>query len=406
MAKKKKNDNKDILESVRDDINKKFKDTGKNVASVMSDTSTDIEPEGWISTGDDILDLSISNRPHGGLPLGKYVNIYGDSGLGKSLLVAKVFANAQKRGGIGVYYDTENASYPPYMKVLGVDPTNLLYISDLNTVESIFRSVVELITNFKEKGFTKPLVIAIDSMTAVTTETGADLDTFEKKGYGTGAEKQLLLGEALKKTTALLKDTNILFITTDQIRDNFNANSPWAPKTRSTSGHAQKFWSDIRIELKKISTLKDGNRDIVGHEIQAQTVKNRIAPPYRKTLHYIYNTHGIDNYASWIENANKYNILKKVGGGYIKIPIETEGKKKEYYRDPESDNLPTTSNIKKLLRTNEEIRKLIYERFCDEMIIKYEPQNDAIFDDLEELIDANPDRNMDNFALTTENEDD
>ena len=395
MPKKEEN----ILYDIKDDINKQFKKEGHDVANVMDDIADDLEPKYWISTGDDILDLSVSNRPHGGLPTGRFINIFGDTGLGKSLLLAKIFANAQKMGGYGIYYDTEHASFPPYMKVLGVDPKKLIHITSLNTVEKIFESLISIILNFKKKGYTKPLVIGIDSMTAVTTETGADLDNHEKKGYGTGAEKQLLLGDELKKTTALLKGSNIVFITTDQIRDNFNATSPWSPKTRSTTGHAQKFWSDIRIELKNRGAIKDKKGDVIGHQVQAKTVKNRLAPPFRETLHYIYNTHGIDNYASWIENANKYNIFNRKRGGAIEIYDENG----EVIRD-ENGNMPTTKNIKKLLRTNEELRKRTYKAFCDEMIIKYNPQDDTIFEDLEDLIDIDPSLNMGNFKTTTENE--
>lgn len=398
MAKKKKEDN--ILGDIRDDLNKAFKKDGGDVANIMGDITDQLQPNDYISTGDDILDLSVSNRPHGGLPLGRYVNIYGDSGLGKSLLVAKIFANAQKKGGYGIYYDTENASFPPYMKVLGVDPDRLLHITKFNTVEKIFESMIRIIMQFKEKNYTKPLVIAIDSMTAVTTETGADLDIHEKKGYGTGAEKQLLLGDELKKTTNLLKGSNILFITTDQIRDNFNASSPWSPKTRSTTGHAQKFWCDIRIELKNRGAIKNTQKEVIGHQVQAETVKNRIAPPFRKTQHYIYNTNGIDNYASWIENANEYNIIKKKRGGAIEL--YDENGEQITMKD---GNMPTTKTIKRLLRTDEELRTNMYKQFCNKMIIKYDAQDDAVFEDLEDLINLNPDMNMSNFETTTEAQD-
>lgn len=394
---KKKEDN--LLGEIRDSVNKAYKKQGGNVANIMDDISDDLSPSDWISTGDDILDLSISNIPNGGLPLGRYVNIYGDSGLGKSLLVAKIFANAQKKGGYGVYYDTENASFPPYMRVLGVDPKRLLYFSTLNTVEDIFESMIQIILSFKQKGHTAPLVIAVDSMTAVTTKKGADLDVHDKQGYGTGAEKQMLLGDELKKTTSLLKGTNILFITTDQVRDNFNA-GPWASKTRSTTGHAQKFWSDIRLKMSNLQALKNSMNEKVGSKIQIETVKNRLAPPFRKTKHYIYNTHGIDNFASWIENGNEYGIIKKKAGGYIEIK-DVDGNA----ITTEDGKTPRANDLKKLIRTDEKIRKMMYEEFCNRMIIKYNPQDDAVFEDLEELIDMNPDMNMSDFETTTEFQD-
>lgn len=391
-----KKDDKKMLQDIKDSINNTFKTDGHDVANIMGEVEDKLQPRDWISTGDDILDLSISNRPNGGIPLGRFINIYGDSGLGKSLLVAKIFANAQKKGGMCVYFDTENASYPPYMKVLGVDPDRLIHITKFNTVEKIFKSMINFIVQFKEKGFTKPLIIAVDSMTAVTTETGADLDNFEKKGYGTGAEKQLLLGNALKKTTSLLKGSNIAFITTDQIRDNFDGGA-WSPQHRSTTGHAQKFWSDVRIELRNRGKIKNNNGEVIGHKVQAKTVKNRLAPPYRETYHYLYNTHGIDNYASWIENANEYDIINIKGGGYVDVFDEDGNKIKN-----EKGNVPRKGDLKKMLRTDENFRKSLYEQFCDEMIIKYDPQDDAVFEDLEDIINVENDKNMENFKTETE----
>lgn len=396
MAKKEKN----LLEGIRDNLNKSYKKDGGDVANIMGDITDELEPNDWISTGDDILDLSISNIPNGGLPVGRYVNIYGDSGLGKSLIVAKIFANAQKKGGYGVYYDTERASYPPYMKVLGVDPDKILHITKFNTVERIFESIIQIILDFKLQGYTQPLVIAIDSMTAVTTETGADLDIHEKKGYGTGAEKQLLLGDELKKTTGLLKGSNILFVTTDQVRDNFDGGGPWAPKTRATTGHAQKFWCDIRLEIKNMGAIKNKQKEKIGNKIQIETVKNRLAPPFRKTKHYLYNTHGIDNYASWIENGNEYGILNKKRGGYVEM---FDGDGKEILT--EEGNKPRSKDFKKIIRTNEDLRKQMYENFCDTMIIKYIQQDDAVFEDLEDIINTNPTLNMSDFETTTQAQD-
>lgn len=369
----------------------KFKSNSKEEIADAFDVFTNIdsaEPKDYISTGDDILDLYISNRPRGGVPLGRYLNIYSDSGLGKSLMVYKLIANAQKKGGIGVYYDTEGGAFKPYMRVLGVNEEELIYTHSLNTVEDIFASIINFIMSFKETGFTDPLVIAVDSMTAVTTRTGADLDTHEKKGYGTGAEKQLILNDELRKVMALIKESNILFVTTDQIRDNIGAMA-FQEKTRDTSGHAQKFYADIRLQLKKKKTLKIADEK-VGAEVEVTLKKSRISPPHRACKTYIYHTRGIDNYMSWVENGSDLGIIKK-GKGTLKFK-DKDGEEIRF-----DGKLPKVADFRRVLTEYPDIKNELYNQFCDRLIVQYEDITSLDLTDLDEVIAVDEDHAMSQF---------
>lgn len=352
---------------------------------------TDVDntaPHGYISTGDDILDLKICNVPRGGVPLGRYLNIYSDSGLGKSLLVYKLIANAQKQGGIGIYYDTENGAFKPYMQVLGVDEENLIYTDEIKTVEDIFQSIIELILSFNEEKFEAPLVIAVDSMYAVTTKTGADLDIHEKQGYGIGAEKQMVLNDELKKVMNLIKGSNILFVTTDQIRDNIGAFANQS-KVKDTAGHAQKFFADIRLEIKKKATLKQGDVE-VGNEVVIKTEKSRVAPPKQKCRSFIYHTRGIDNYMSWIENGSDLGIIEK-GKGTLKFKDE----KGEIIRI--DGKLPRYKDFRKIMVQYPEIKSELYNQFCEKLIIQYENIEDLDLTDLDDTISIDDDHNLKAF---------
>ena len=143
MAKKKKESVRDELSSIlADNLNKKFKSAHKVAYFLDGGEQTPTDLDGWISTGSPMLDLAISNRPNGGLPVGRLTEITGLEGSGKSLLAAHAIADTQKKGGLGVYIDTENACNTDFLEAIGVDIQKMLYVP-LETVEDIFEGIVE-----------------------------------------------------------------------------------------------------------------------------------------------------------------------------------------------------------------------------------------------------------------------
>lgn len=363
---------KDFTDILGDSLRTEFKDSEMTFRT-PEDRSERMNPSLYLSTGDPVLDLLISNKKNGGIPFGRYVNIYSDSGLGKSLLVQKLIANVQKIGGTAVYFDTEGGIYYEFMKVLGVKTDELIYIDDANAVEDIFQAIIQIILINMEKEIDNPLLIAVDSMTATTTRDGAKLDTMEQKGYGEGARKQKVLNDLFRKAITKIKQDNIILITTDQIRDKINA-SPWERNWKNTAGWAQKFYSDIRLEMTPRGAIKNKNKDVIGNKVNIKVVKSRIAPSDRAMDTFIYGTRGLDKYKSLLECAKDRKVIKK-GRDKIKFKIDGE----EYRRD--DGNLPTEMEFKRMLKEDKEIYNLIYDQVADSMIIEYEYEDELIDDD-------------------------
>lgn len=136
----------ELAQKLADGLNKKFKDFKAVHFLGSEDTQTDLRE--WVSTGSTTLDLAISNRPDGGLPVGRIAEFTGLEASGKSLIMAHLLANTQKKGGIAVYIDTENALSEEFLSAVGVDVKNMLYVP-LETIEDIFESIETLITNIR-----------------------------------------------------------------------------------------------------------------------------------------------------------------------------------------------------------------------------------------------------------------
>jgi recombination protein RecA len=386
MPKKKEHNQKEevaderFIMALRNTVRAQLKGDTHAVVDTLTNVTDYLMPKRWVTTGDDLLDLIISNRPDGGLPFGKFVNIYGDSTTGKSLIACKIMANVQKMGGVAVYFDTEHASFPPYLEVLGIDPEEVLYILHVRSVEKIFQTIITIILEHKRLNNKHPLCFVIDSMTATNLEAVMnDLEDFSDQGYQTGAKKQKVVGDAIRKIIDYVKDENILLVTTDQMRDNMNKKNMYDDQKLSTSGNAQIFYSDIRIQLKKRRTIKSGT-DIIGSEVEAYTVKNRTAPPYRKSIFHVYHTKGIDRFASWIENGKVLGILQ-TRGAYIQVD-DANGEKILI-----DGKMPSAKDIKRLLRTNEDFRKAVYNRFVEKLQIFYEIPTATDFEELDDVIE-------------------
>jgi recombination protein RecA len=390
MAKRQRNieaePSENFLLAIRDDIRTQFKGDSRAVVDTLENLNDYLTPKRYVSTGDDILDIIISNKANGGLPLSKFINIYGDSSAGKSLICAKIVSKIQEMNGTAIYFDTEHASYPEYLKVLGVDFDKVLYVLHVRSVEKIFKTIINIILKRIKLNDKSPLAIVVDSMTATNIDAIMDdLENFDDSGFQGGAKKQKILGESIQKIIDYVKDENVIFITTDQTRDNMERANAYSPKKRSTSGNAQIFYADVRIELKKTKAIKDKNtKEEIGSEVQVNVVKNRTAPPFRKSIMYVYHTRGIDRFASYVENGKLHGIITS-RGAYVSIQDENG-------EDIKIDGkLPTAKDVKRLLRTNEEFRKAVYDRFVKKLHIKYELVEDSAFEDLEDNVEFDDD---------------
>jgi recombination protein RecA len=314
MAKKKKEDtNRDELTGLlADSLNKKFSKTHHKVAYFLDgseDSPTDVND--WVSTGSTVLDLAISNRPDGGLPVSKIVEITGLEQSGKSLLASHVIANTQKKDGIAVYIDTESSLNAQFLEAIGVDVEKMVYLP-LETVEDIMEAIEDVILKVREKDPNKLVTIVVDSVAAATTKIESAAD-FEKDGYAT--QKAIILSKAMRKITNLIGKEKILLVFTNQLRQKMGA-MPFADQYTTSGGKALQFHASVRLRLKQVGKLKEklnGVDEVVGSEVEAIVVKNRMGPPNRKIRYNVFYRSGIDNYGGWLKLMKNYKVCKQSG---------------------------------------------------------------------------------------------
>ena len=207
--------NRDELSSLlAENLNKKFKGQQKVAYFLDGSEQTPTDLTEWVSTGDDMLDLAISNRPNGGFPVGRIVEVTGLEASGKSLLSAHTLANTQKKGGLAVYIDTENAINQEFLEALGVDTKKLLYVP-LEAVEDIFDAMDSIIESIRKSDKNRLVTIVVDSVAAATTKVELSAD-YDQAGYAT--QKAIIISKAMRKITNLIGRERILVVFTNQLR--------------------------------------------------------------------------------------------------------------------------------------------------------------------------------------------
>jgi len=236
----------ELVELLANELNKANKDGGK-IAYFLDEQENPAEISDWISTGSSILDLAISNRPHGGLPVGKMVEFNGLEGTGKSLVSAHVVADTQKKGGIAVVIDTENAAAPEFWKSLGVDLSKLLYVQ-CETVEDIFEKMEQMIG----------IAIIVDSVAAASTKVELESD-HGKDGFATG--KSIIISKAMRKITNMIGKQKVLTVFTNQLRQNLNAMA-FGDKYVVSGGKSLAYHCSVRVRLNNTGKLKKGEEVI------------------------------------------------------------------------------------------------------------------------------------------------
>ena len=343
----------DVLANVlADSLNKKFKDT--KVAYFLDGTdTTPTDIKDFISTGSSMLDLAIANKPNGGIAVGRITEINGLESSGKSLIGAHILAETQKKDGIAVYIDTENAVSEEFLKVLGIDTTKLLYLQ-LQTVEQIFQAIEEIVLKVREAEKDRLVTILVDSLAAASTQVEIDAD-FEKDGWATS--KAIIISKALRKITQMIGRQRIALVFTNQLRTKLGVmfGDPWT----TSGGKALPFHASTRIRLKNKGRITDSKKNVLGMTILAQVVKNRLGPPLRHAEFPLYFESGIDDIGSWLEVMKKHKLVKSAGAWYTYTDVAGEE-----YKFQSKDFL-------KILEENS-LKDEVYDRICDKVILKYD----------------------------------
>ena len=267
--------------------------------SMMRLGDTDREPIPAISTGSLGLDIALGI---GGLPRGRVVEIYGPESSGKTTLTLQVIAEAQKAGGSCAFIDAEHALDPIYAEHLGVDVDNLL-VSQPDTGEQ----ALEICDMVVRSGALD--VVVIDSVAALTPKAEIEGDMGDTH-MGLQAR---LMSQALRKMTGNIKNSNTLVILINQIRMKIGVMFG-SPET-TTGGNALKFYSSVRLDIRRIGSIKDGD-EVVGNETRVKVVKNKVAPPFRQTEFQIMYGKGIYHLGEVIDLGVKQNLIEKSGAWY------------------------------------------------------------------------------------------
>jgi len=352
----------ELVELLANELNKANKDGGK-IAYFLDEQENPADISDWISTGSSMLDLAISNRPHGGLPVGKMVELNGLEGTGKSLVSAHICAETQRKGGVAVVLDTENAAAPEFWKSLGVDLKNLLYVQT-DTVEDIFEKMEQMIGIVRKSSKDRILTLIIDSVAAASTKAELESD-HGKDGFATG--KSIIISKAMRKITNTIGRQKVLTVFTNQLRQNLNAMA-FGDKYVVSGGKALAYHCSVRVRLNNTGKLKKGE-EIIGNECKAVVVKNRMGPPQRQANFDIYFDSGIADYSSWIKVLKENNIIKQGGAYYT------------YKKDDGSEWKFQSKDFVSTMQTDQSLKEEVYLKICESVIMKYKDPNSQIVDD-------------------------
>ncbi|MEM7338928.1 MAG: recombinase RecA [Actinomycetota bacterium] len=321
-------------------IEKQF---GKGSVMKMGDRS-DMNVE-TVPTGALALDLALGV---GGLPRGRVVEVYGPESSGKSTLAMHVVAEAQRNGGICAYIDAEHAMDPTYASAIGVDVDELL-ISQPDTGEQ----ALEIADILVRSGSID--VIVVDSVAALTPR--AEIEG-EMGDTHVGLQARLM-SQALRKITANLNRTDTICVFINQLREKIGVMFG-SPET-TPGGRALKFYSSVRLDIRRIESLKDG-AEVVGNRTRVKIVKNKVAPPFRQAEFDIMYGQGISREGSLLDIAVDRSIVKKSGAWYT-----YEGEQIGQGRE----------NVKKFLKDNPDLVMEIQDRVLREVGLRGDEADEA-----------------------------
>ena len=294
-------------------------------AQALIDTSV-------VPTGALALDLALGV---GGIPRGRIIEVFGPESSGKTTLLYHLIAQAQKRGGMAAFIDAEHALDPDYAAKLGVD-TDALLVSQPDTGEQALEIADMLIRSGALD------ILVIDSVAALVPK--AEIEG-EMGDSHVGLQARLM-SQALRKMTSALNQSNTTAIFINQLREKIGVMFG-SPET-TTGGKALKFYSSVRLDVRRIETLKDGT-DAVGNRTRVKVVKNKVAPPFKQAEFDILYGHGISKEGSLIDLGVAEGFIRKSGSWYT-YEGDQLGQGKENARNYLKENPETADEIEKKIK--------------------------------------------------------
>lgn len=328
------------LQAALSQIERQF---GKGTVMRMGDRERVVVPS--ISTGSLGLDVALGV---GGLPRGRIVEIYGPESSGKTTLTLQVIAEAQKQGGTCAFVDAEHALDPIYAEKLGVNVDELI-VSQPDTGEQALE-VTDMLVRSNAVD-----VLVVDSVAALTPK--AEIEG-EMGDHHVGLQARLM-SQALRKITGNIKHANCLVIFINQIRMKIGV--MFGNPETTTGGNALKFYSSIRLDIRRIGSVKEGD-EVIGNETRVKVVKNKVAPPFKQTEFQILYGGGINRLGEVIDFGVKLGLVEKSGAWY------------SYNGDKIGQG---KNNVVKFLQENEKIAKKLEQQIRAELLGGVVPEEDA-----------------------------
>ena len=297
MAKTKKNVN-DFTDELITSLNKEH---GTRVAYNLSLDSSPTHVKRWISTGSKLLDFIISNRPDGGLPEGRIVEIFGPPSIGKSHIAIQIARSTQQMGGIVVYIDTENATSVENLGLLGVNIEKRFVYVDTHCTEEVLSIAESTIMKARAMEKDVPITIVWDSVAASSPKAELVGD-YDKESIGLQARA---ISKGMRKINGIIANQNVLFICLNQTRTKIGV--MYGDPTTTPGGKAIPFHSSVRIKLGAGQPIQNKDKEVIGINVSAKTIKNKVSAPFRLCNFEIHFGKGIK------EHEQIFDVLRKHG---------------------------------------------------------------------------------------------
>jgi recombination protein RecA len=330
MDDKKTDENKKrALAAALSQIDKQF---GKGSVMRMGDRA--VEPTEVIGTGSLMLDIALGI---GGLPKGRVVEIYGPESSGKTTLTLQAIAECQKAGGVAAFIDAEHALDPTYAQKLGVNVDELL-LSQPDTGEQALEIADMLVRSNAVD------IVVIDSVAALTPR--AEIEG--EMGDQLPGLQARLMSQALRKLTGNIKRSNCLIIFINQLRMKIGVMMPGQSPEVTTGGHALKFYASVRLDIRRIGSIKKGE-EIIGNQTKIKVVKNKMAPPFKQVVTEILYGEGISREGELIDMGVEAKLVEKSGAWYS-YDGERIGQGKENARQFLKDHPAMAVKLESMLR--------------------------------------------------------
>ncbi|MES2645568.1 MAG: recombinase RecA [Bacteroidota bacterium] len=322
--------NSEKLKALKLTIDKIDKDYGKG--SVMMMNEKGLQTQEVISTGSIGLDIALGI---GGLPKGRVVEIYGPESSGKTTIATHVIAEAQKKGGICAIIDAEHAFDSNYAQKLGVDVDNLL-ISQPDYGEQALEIADRLILSGAVD------VVVIDSVAALVPKAELEGEMGDSK-MGLHAR---LMSQALRKLTATISKTGTICIFINQLREKIGV--MFGNPETTTGGNALKFYASVRLDIRRISQIKDGE-EAVGNRVRVKVVKNKVAPPFRQAEFDIVFGEGVSKVGEIVDMGVELGVVNK-SGSWFSYESSKLGQGRDTVKDLLRDNPELSNEIEGKIR--------------------------------------------------------